>query len=394
MMKKTRLLNWVLAAIVIGFFSYLYYPPRTPFSPLGLLTDKSRLESEPKDYIILGFLPYWNLKKLTPDSLEVVTDLAYFSLGLRADGTLLTHLNRREEEPGFTNYKRLLAQDFCPTLESLPTPCPASHLTFVQEDQDALAALLVDPGARRTAINTIMAIIEESSTSGINIDFEPIGSVTPAQRDGLTAFIRDLQTAIINRQSQVILSISLYPSAASRPRLWDISSLTPYLDYFVVMTYDYTLPGDPKTGPNSPLRGAGSLFEHDILTNLSQFTATVPPAKILLGIPFYGYEWDTSDTAKYTPTTNRGAVASLERIQEMIDAQTLELLWDRNSLTPYAVRRENGEVVSQIYFENENSIRLKLDLVKQAGLGGIAIWALGYEGYNPRLWETIGSLRL
>jgi spore germination protein YaaH len=158
------------------------------------------------------------------------------------------------------------------------------------------------------------------------------------------------------------------------------------------MTYDYHLPGGLKAGPNSPLRGAGELFQHDILTNLAEITSLVPSHQILLGIPFYGYEWSTDSSEKYSPTQSRGSVASLERIESLIKENTLELLWDRNSLTPYAIRREEDKIVSQIYYESVDSIKLKLELVRSAGLGGIAIWALGYEGHNPALWQTISTL--
>jgi len=81
----------------------------------------------------------------------------------------------------------------------------------------------------------------------------------------------------------------------------------------------------------------------------------------------------------------------LERIQQMLDSQTLSLLWDRNSLTAYGVATTAGQS-SQIYFDNETSLRLKLDFVRDANLGGIAIWALGYDNNVPWLWPTIATL--
>ena len=157
------------------------------------------------------------------------------------------------------------------------------------------------------------------------------------------------------------------------------------------MTYDYTMPGSNSAGPNSPLRGSGDLFEHDIIKNIAEITKVTPANKILLGIPFYGYEWETLDSSKYSPTDSKGSVASLERVQSMLDDKTLELIWDRNSLTPYAISTSSGKF-SQIYFENATSIRLKLEFVKSAGLGGIAIWALGYEGNNSWVWPLIHTL--
>lgn len=385
-MIKTKILFTTLLSLIVAFIIYLLLPPLTPFSPLSSQSSQpSTVNHQP--YIILGFLPYWNLKKLSSDSFPAITDFAYFSLLLDGSGSLVTHNNPREEEPGYTNYKRITK---CLTAYINPCPLPSLVLTFVQEDQASLASLLSSPTSRQNAIKTILSLLVESQAVGVNIDFEPLGNPPPSLRDSFTLFIQELSSRlIINHYS---LSISIYPSAASRPRLWDLATLAPITTHFVVMTYDYTLPGDNNVGPNAPLRGAGSLFAHDILTNLAEISKLVPSQKILLGIPLYGYEWQVDNTTKYIATTGRGSVASLARIQELIDEHSLELLWDRTTLTPYAIRRENGKVVSQIYYENLDSIKLKLDLVKSAGLGGIAIWALGYEGYNPSLWSLISSL--
>ena len=117
----------------------------------------------------------------------------------------------------------------------------------------------------------------------------------------------------------------------------------------------------------------------------------MPSTKLRLGIPLYGYEWETVDRSKYAPTESRGVTASLERIESMLQDRTLELIWDRNSLTPYGVSTESGSP-TQIYFENETSIRLKLELVKSSGLGGIALWALGYDNNVSWLWPTLKTL--
>lgn len=364
-----------LLALAVTFLS----PSPLPVSPLASTSPNSHI-SNPKSYIVLGFAPYWNLKKLNPDSLSTLTHFSYFALHLSGDGTLYTRVNRREEDPGFTNYKRLINHTY--DLQNVPL-----ILTFMPTTQSNLETILSNPTARQNAITTIVSSLKESGAVGVNIDFEPLGDTPPSQKAAYTQFIQALRTALPSHQ----LSISIYPSAAVRPRLWDLAALSPYLDYLVVMTYDYTLPASSQSGPNSPLRGAGTLFEHDIVQNIAEISALVPTRQILLGIPLYGYEWDTPDTSKYAPTESRGSVASLERIQKMLDEQTLELLWDRNSLTPYGISSDSGQI-SQVYFENSISIQLKLDFVKSANLGGIAIWALGYEGNVTWLWPVIRSL--
>lgn len=369
-----------LAVILItltALFTYLVLPPTPPLSPRGTLT--SPLDhSQKSSFIILGFAPYWNLKKLDLHALNSITHFAYFALHLDVNGNIQTHVNRRELEPGYLNYTRLLQEN--------PADKPLI-LTFMPENQDALAAILTSPAAGAAAVTAITDKVKEISASGVNVDFEPLGDIPPALRDGYTQFVRTLRQTL----GSVELSVSIYPSAATRPRIWDLANLAPYTDYFVVMTYDYTMPSADRVGPNSPLRGAGQLFEHDIVKNIAEISRLVAPSKLLLGIPFYGYEWDTVTADKYSTVEGRGSVASLARINQMIEDKTLELVWDRNTLTPYGISSVSGQT-SQIYFENNTSIKLKLDFVKSAGLGGIAIWALGYEGNNPTLWDTITSL--
>lgn len=371
--------------LLTGLFLYLLVPPRPLLSPLANITFTNP-QPPSSNYLILGFLPYWNLKKLQSEAVDTITHLTYFTLHLNASGNLVKLETSISEDPGYTNYKRLLSSR---QEEANPPPL---LLTFMPYDQEALTSLLNSTTARTRAISTIKSLLLESGAAGLNIDFEPLGGVTPSQRNNFTLFIKDLRQELCLIQPCPLLSVSIYPSAASRPRLWDLSALSAWLDHFVVMTYDYHLPSNTTSGPNAPLRGAGELFEHDILTNLAEITNLVPSEQILLGIPFYGYEWSTDTNQKYPTSSSRGSVASLERIDSLIKDDTLELLWDRNSLTPYAIRRENDQIISQIYFESIDSIRLKLELVRSAHLGGIAIWALGYEGENPALWSTIDTL--
>ncbi len=363
-------------AVLVTFFA----PPTTPISPLDSKSGPSSSNLKSSSYIVLGFAPYWNLKKLSPSSLTAITHFAYFNLHLNGDGSLYTKLNRKEEDPGYTNYKRLIAGTFNRGNQPL-------ILTFMPESQDALSQSISASSTRQKTISTIVGAIQASGAAGVNIDYEPLGDIPPSLRDNFTLFIQELRTQLPSS----LLTISTYASAAVRPRIWDLANLAPTTDYFVIMTYDYTMPGSLAAGPNSPLRGSGSLFEHDIVKNIAEITRLVPAKKILLGIPLYGYEWDTIDESKYSPVESRGSVASLERVQKMLDEQTLTLLWDRNTLTPYGVSTQSGKT-SQIYFENETSIQLKLDFVRSAGLGGVAIWALGYEGNSSWLWPTINSL--
>jgi spore germination protein len=64
--------------------------------------------------------------------------------------------------------------------------------------------------------------------------------------------------------------------------------------------------------------------------------------------------------------------------------------WNDQALAPYLSYVEDGKNYI-IYYENPRSISYKLDLVNQLDLGGVAIWALGYEGEDRVLWDVIDS---
>ncbi len=369
-----------LSLIVFALYVTFFAPSPELYSPLSSATPQQNRIAGKQEYLILGFAPYWNLKKLSSESLTSITHFAYFHLLLNGDGSVYKKLNRREEEPGFTNYKRLLSG-------TIDTGSKPLIITVMPESQTALSQSISSKLARDKTINTLINLVKESSAAGINIDYEPLGDIQESTRQNFTLFIKELRAQLSTTQ----LSISIYGSAGSKPRIWDLKALEPYTNYFVVMSYDYTMPGSSSAGPNSPLRGSGDLFEHDIIKNISEITKLVKSEKILLGIPFYGYQWDTVDSSKYSPVQSKGLTASLERIEQMLNDKTLELVWDRNTLTPYGIASESGQI-SQIYFENAASMKLKLDFVKSANLGGIAIWALGYEGQNSWVWPVINTL--
>jgi spore germination protein YaaH len=371
----------VAFALYVTFFA----PSSELYSPLSSAPPQENQITGKQEYLILGFAPYWNLKKLSTESLTSITHFAYFHLLLNGDGTVYKKTNRREEDPGFTNYKRLLAG----TVSRGDKPL---IITVMPESQTALSQSIASSSSREKTINTLLNILSESKAAGINIDYEPLGDISESTKQNFTLFIKELNFKLDKLDKpEILLTISIYGSAGSKPRIWDLKALEPYTNYFVVMSYDYTMPGSSSAGPNSPLRGSGDLFEHDVIKNISEISKLVKSEKILLGIPFYGYQWKTVDASKYSPVESKGSTASLEKIEEMLRDKTLELVWDRNTLTPYGIASESGQI-SQIYFENATSMKLKLDFVKSTNLGGIAIWALGYEGQNSWVWPVINTL--
>ncbi len=375
---KTKLFFLIIGCFTLPLLIYFLIPSHQPLHLIPKF-QPPKPSITTHSYFILGFLPYWNLDKLTPPALETLDNLAYFSLELKADGSVHKLKTPTEEIPNWTGFKKF---------KQLQLSLPVT-LVFTLPNQNSLNSLLTNPQARRQAITQIVHYATTTpNLQGINLDFEPTSSISPSLRQNFTQFVIDLNQQLHSLHPTPKLSIDIYPTATNPTRLWDLKALSPYTDYFIIMAYDYHHRSNPA-GPNAPLVGSGSNYNEDILKNLAEITQLVQPSKLLLGIPFYGWEWTTHNSDKYSSATTK-SLASLSRINTLIDQKHLETHWDRNSLTPFIIYQDEHQT-KQIYFDNLYSIKLKLQLVKDAHLAGIAIWAIGYEGLNPELWHTISS---
>ncbi|HML39002.1 MAG TPA: glycosyl hydrolase family 18 protein, partial [Bacillota bacterium] len=117
---------------------------------------------------------------------------------------------------------------------------------------------------------------------GINIDYEDVSDGDAA---GLTAF-----TALMRNYTErqgLVLSIDVMIPAPWTAE-YDRASLSDYVDYLAVMTYDEHYGGSPDAGSVASL----PWVEEAIKATLKE----VPPSKLLLGVPLYTRIW-TVDSA-------------------------------------------------------------------------------------------------
>ncbi|MGH7248089.1 MAG: glycosyl hydrolase family 18 protein, partial [Pseudomonadota bacterium] len=135
-------------------------------------------------------------------------------------------------------------------------------------------------------------------------------------------------------------------------------------------------------GPVAPLDGAVSV-RASIQTWLK---AGIAPAKLLLGVPYYGYDWPTRDDTQGSATTGSGRSVPYENAQA--DAAQYGRNWDPASSSPwYAYSTESGW--RQAWYEDAQSLGAKYSVVNAENLGGVALWALSYDGSRRELWDAL-----
>lgn len=375
------------SALAISLWWFWDEPLASPVSSMTIF----RFLAEPRtphttDKVIYGFLPYWNLKKVTVQ--PELSHLGYFSLTIGADGSLLT----RESDYTEPGYAGLQSDELLDLTNQIQQTNGSVELVVSQFNGDDIVAFLSSKAAQEKFMQSLDGAILAYPVSGVNIDIEYAGTNSQSLRDNLSEFMKDLRTHLNSRYDSVQLSIDMYAGASSNQSIWDIEAIAPHVDYIIVMAYDFHRRTSSQAGPVAPLFGGKELWDSDINQHLQEFLTMVPAEKILLGIPFYGYEWQTTSRDSQSHTfPDTGSTAQIGRVRELLERKEelqVQEGWNEEALSPYLSYIENGETYV-IYYENSRSISYKLDYVNQLDLGGVAIWALGYEGDSRELWDVI-----
>jgi spore germination protein YaaH len=408
--KKHKTLVFIILffTLLFSIFLSLKIWQNSLLSPIGKNTQFTYLKNwlwpnnQKEEFIVYGFLPYWNINKveLQPE----LTHLSYFALEVGADGQIVTESLPGESEPG---YRQLNSEDFFRLINDNNI---TKELVLSQFSSQKIEELLNNPSAWLTLLEQIDALLLAYPFSGLNLDFEYQGEADDQLRQQFVNFIISIKQHLNQREEKINLSIDVYANAGNQSKklLWDLVALETYLDYVVVMAYDFHRQSSPQAGPGAPLFGGQELWSSDINRLMKGFFDQLPRQKILLGIPFYGYGWQTDSLEPQANTyPSTGFMVSY---QESLDLQNLtgrwqncsnlEIYWQEDALSPFATlicpknEQKNNDSEEEIeslnylvYFENTQSLQYKIDYAKQLEIAGVAIWALGYDGDNRNLWD-------
>ncbi len=333
---------------------------------------------------VVGFYPYWNLDKVNDVDLSQLTTLYYFALDLNADGSF------NKTDPGWS---RLSSPDY-QTLKQkiLHTPTHLG-LTIINLDPNSIAQNINSQAHQQKIITNTLQEMTSGNFQDLNIDLEYSGTPDSALTQQFTGFVQKLTSAVHESIPGSIVTIDTYANSVAKPKIFDIKSLGQIVDGIVIMAYDINRLDSLRTGPISPLFGNGK-YAYDVTTSVNDYLSIVPPEKILLGVPFYGYEWPTLDNTPNSFVVNSShgpEISSYSRSLTTAKDHSASLIFDDESKSVwFSYFEQSSHTWRQVWFENERSLGVKFDLVNDLKLGGIAIFALGYDGKDAGpLWHEV-----
>ncbi len=249
-------------------------------------------------------------------------------------------------------------------------------------------------------IGKLQNFVAKHSYDGIDIDWEYPASQLDQQT--FFALMNALRTAFPS--SRYLLSADVPPWGGTG---YDFPDVTPLVDYFNIMMYDcagpWTDDGQLNSAvfpdPNNPepyeCEPGGSVQEAiDIYIDQLQ----IPPGKLNMGTPFYGYLYQNVSTL-FGPCTHCGKTVLSENygtfIKQRINQDGWQTFYDTYALVPYMLRA-NGKP-GYITYDDAFSTYYRVWYSDwQRGLGGSFMWSLDadYDGQSQDLLDAMYTATL
>lgn len=339
-----------------------------PLSPGEVLT--LALAGEREGHLSVGGYAYPHvLPGVLRQALPFLTTLSVFSYGFQEDGTLVV-----PEDSALLAEAQRFRVGAMLVLTSMDESGSFSSQRAAQ--------LFQDQALQDRVLDELVAILLEKGYQGLDVDFEYIA------REDRAAFLTFLGNAR-DRLHQVGLSLHVDLAPKTHPDQegllyegHDYGAVGAIADSVLLMTYEWGYAYGPPMAV-APLPQVEQVVRYAV--------TEIPPGKIQLGIPNYGYDW----TLPHTPSCRAVTLGNQEAVR--LAAQVgAEISFDETAQTPTFSYTKEGET-HRVWFEDARSVQAKLRLALEWKLGGVAYWNLlrpfaqNWAILGETIWPDRGS---
>lgn len=254
---------------------------------------------------------------------------------------------------------------------------PLLVLTNYEEGQfstELATAILTQETLQDRILDEAIRVMQVKGYLGLDFDFEYLGA---ENRERYVRFLAKAAERI--RPYGYTLSAALAPkySETQRGTLYeghDFEAIGRVVDFIFIMTYEWGWSGGPPQAV-SPINLMRRVLNYAV--------SVVPPEKIMMGIPLYGYNW----TLPYVPGGKWARAISPQRGISLASQHGVSIKYDQTVQAPWFRYTDEQGKEHEVWFEDARSIQAKFNLVKEFKLRGFFYWALGHE--FPQNWLLI-----
>ena len=309
---------------------------------------------------VVGYYPQWVQGSFTPDKI---------------DYSVITHVIHSfawpDEQGNILHYDNMLSQAVNNTVHDNGSKI---LLCFGGWGQSwGFAASMSTPELREIFIDNIISICETYDYDGVDIDWEQPANTT--EKNNLTTFITELRQAFDDLYPDWIISMAV-PVSNWSGQYYDFNQLKQSVDFFNAMTYDIHGSWTNHAGHNSPLyQSPPGDPDGSVNTGINYLVNTrgIESTKVNVGIPFYGKEYNTSGINQ---AFTGDVVSRLYNEYHGLINNGWNYIWDSNGQVPYLQNTSQNKIIT---IDDSLSVSIKSGYAISNNLGGLMIWALGYD---------------
>jgi spore germination protein len=320
--------------------------------------------------LVVSSLPFWNLAegpKVVAKNRGSFNEVSPWIYGLARNGQIVPQVPERTAETaaGMEALRR----------SGIPVVPTIANVTNGRWAYDPVADILHDPAAMSRHVNDIVALVIREDYAGIDIDYEDLHGT---DRTVFSTFVTNLGDALHAKNK--ILSVAVFAKTTDagedqRNVAQDYAAIGAAVDEVRLMAYDYHWATSPP-GPVAPIT-----WVRDVLTYAK---TQIPAEKIVLGVPVAGFDWVTGGA------DSRGEPVSWLQCFGRTRAYNATLEYDRLSQSPSFRYTDAQGRPHEVWFENAESTKAKLEAAKGAGIRGVYLWMFGDE--DDRTWTTLHEI--
>ena len=237
--------------------------------------------------------------------------------------------------------------------------------------------------ARKVFADDAVRFVRAYGLDGIDIDWEYPGmkkATRAADRTNFTALLATLRASFdeASRQDGKKYYVTV-ASGAFEQYLNYIEPLkvTPLVDYFFLMTYDFHGQWNEYNGHHTNLyMPTGKPYGHSVERIVNLYIGKgIPKSKIVIGAAFYGRKWTGVELKQgsvvYNPGKGVGSVSYRNIVSVLKDGNGYRRYWDRQAYAPFIYNQSQKIFIS---YDDRESVARKVDFACIHHLGGIMYW--------------------
>ena len=258
---------------------------------------------------------------------------------------------------------------------------PVMHLSTLTESgqfsTDRAVLVLADPQVQDQLVSDVLQAVRTRGFAGVDVDFEYLPGAQAAE---YAAFLSRLQR-LLHAQGAFLWAALAPKTSADQPGLLyeghDYAAIGAATDGVLVMAYEWGYTYGPPMAV-APLPNVRAVLDYAV--------TEIPPEKIFLGVPNYGYDWPLP----FVQGTTRAQSISNQYAIELAIRYDIAIQYDEAAQSPFFHYTDDSGTVHEVWFEDARSMAAKLELIAEYGLQGAGFWNL----MRPfsQTWLTLDSL--